>query len=492
MTNYHRLGKSSYPLVLIGVVVALMIALGALVGVMMGGANVAKLKAEKEKVDNRILRAERLMQGTQNDVALRASETYLGVIGKIGAENNFHKEMKDAKYPLGHRKLILAELNKKDASLDDAKQMIEDFHVQGLNARQYRQEQLQKFYTAFVTGGESTPDMKSIAEEYKKRIPAEVMMVMQGDFDFGTGAKALYEAQKGVNGNQKSINRDLAKKLEQAQGEVKINFENRNRSIASVKKTFFEKFEKLEQLRHEKFEAQNKSWDGYLMQTRDALSERRVNSTRILSLESELRELEKLLRKRRIAGQDWIPPIDLVDGTVLEADSKLQIAVIDIGRSHGLRTGQHFDVFRMKGDVRQETKARLVVTNMQDKIATCKILDYDDMNPVVAGDRIADNGTTDAPFDRKIQLKYCLRGSFLDPSLDLVRFMILQSGGEIVDQISKRVDYLVLGEDARKSEVDTSTRLGIKVIRAPDLDEHLGLSGAEVARMDRRIWKREE
>jgi hypothetical protein len=312
-------------------------------------------------------------------------------------------------------------------------------------------------------------------------------MVKDDGFDFMEGARARLNFFKGNNSNVRVQLDDLLRQEDEALLKTDEKYEERMTLLPELKKQYFEKSQKLDEQREKNRLAQGQAWDGFLEETKEIISERRKMEIVIYEKEEELKQKEGLLINK-VEGQDWLPPLDLVDGKVLAADFRGELVTIDIGRVDALRVGQGFDVFRVKGDVLQEQKGRLKVVKLFPEYAVCQIEESDLLDPIGAGDVVA-NGDGDHPFDRKHSPSYVLSGKYIKGlSKDLVSHLIESSGGVIKMRLHKNIDFMVIGDIPNEEDIKTCRQLGVRTVRMRDIPAHLGYSIAQVEQIEKQNW----
>jgi hypothetical protein len=172
-----------------------------------------------------------------------------------------------------------------------------------------------------------------------------------------------------------------------------------------------------------------------------------------LILEGQLNALRKNKRSDIYTGED---EASLVDGTVIGLNGSDHQAFISIGAKQKVVLGMTFAVYADKAAIRPDKdgnyprgKATLEVTNVGDTSSTCRITSESRGNPVVKGDVIAN-----AVYDPNKSYKFVVFGNFdanrdgLATALERqdITAMIQSWGGQVVDDLTGDVDFLVLGE----------------------------------------------
>jgi hypothetical protein len=180
---------------------------------------------------------------------------------------------------------------------------------------------------------------------------------------------------------------------------------------------------------------------------------------RIASLEDQrldlLDQIERLRGERKTDLFEGRPEESLVDGRVVASDPAEGTATIDLGSRDKIRIGMTFAVYEEASAIRPDAeggyprgKASLEVIRINETSAVCRIVAERAGNPVVRGDVIAN-----AVYDPRKVYKFLVVGNF-DTNRDGtpteaertgIVAMINAWGGEVVDELSGDVDFLVMG-----------------------------------------------
>lgn len=188
--------------------------------------------------------------------------------------------------------------------------------------------------------------------------------------------------------------------------------------------------------------------------TEAQLSERiRQLQDQNLVLQSQVAQL------RGEKNKDILKPEDeyaLVDGQIAGIDSGAGRVFINLGRGQKVRLGMTFSVYSSATELRPDEtgayprgKASIEVIAVDDGSSTCRVLTESKGNPVVKGDVIAN-----AVYDPTKSYKFVVWGNFdadrdgrSSPQEKMdIEAMILAWGGEVVEELTGDVDFLVLGE----------------------------------------------
>ena len=138
---------------------------------------------------------------------------------------------------------------------------------------------------------------------------------------------------------------------------------------------------------------------------------------------------------------------DEADGEIIYVDNNLEIGYINLGKTDGILKGMSFEIFTYtKGGV-QNNKGKIVVKEVRKNMSKVAITNIENkLNPIKAGDKIINR------VYQKGKIKYfALAGEFSQKySLEQVRRIIKQIGGEIEGQITINTDIVILGKNFRK------------------------------------------
>lgn len=486
MANYYYLGRSAFPDILIWVTISVIIGGAGLVTMMAGMSASSAASAEQEMIKDQLQALDHEFNGGNLESAMQALTKFKSVKG-LGAKENFIKDiLLNARLERRHARKMLSMLadGKKD---EEIQTWLESQIKPGLNPLLTKEQALISLYDGLINGTDKIDEL-SLTLKSDSRIPQEIVEMAEGEgFDFMEGARARLNFFKGHNGNARVQLDDLIRQEETAHLKTDEKYESRITLLPELRNSYFEKSRKLDEELAKNQSSQSEAWSAFLKETKDMVAQRRKSDLLLYEKEQELKVKESLLVKK-VEGQDWIPPLDLIDGQILVSDMNSGLVTIDIGRADALREGQKFDVFKVKGDVLQEKKGRLEVINLSQKIAVCRVLESKVLDPIVAGDVIA-NGENDYPFDRKLSPTYVLSGQFLKSySKDLVAFLIESSGGDIKTKLHKNINYMVIGDKPDEEEIKICRQLGVRTIRVRDIPMHLGYSLSQVEQIKKQNW----
>lgn len=487
MANYYYLGRSEFPGILVWVSLSVLIAFIGLVTILLGlslnnGADARSyvLKSEKQAILHEI-------NGGDLDSAMKAISTYRSQRGSLGDVANLERSfVDDANLERRHAKKIM-DMIEGGKSDEDLRLWLSSQVLPGLNLLIQEENELILFYRGLESGGLSVEDVQDVLKRFET-IPDEVRGLIQAEeFNLNEGAKAMFNQLVGEKTNVlEEISDSLAKEKDLI-AEVEEMAERRM-SLFPKLKEILEKSREVDEKREQGLRDQSQKWSVFLEETRAVVKKWRELDLDVHEKNQRLFERQNVL-KSKVQGQDYIPPLDLIDARVIEVDLGADRVVIDLGRRDGLISGQRFDVYKIKGDALQHVKGRVKVVKVMPDYAICRLLEGQILEPICIGDVVAD-GADDSPFDRKISPSYVLSGQFIKSySRDIVRQMILSSGGMVKDDISKSVACVVIGDRPREDDIELCRELGVRTVRVRDLPRHLDYSPEEMVVFKRQNWE---
>ena len=487
MSNYYYLGRSAFPNILIWLVLSLFISGAGIITLMAGLAVKAKVTAHGERLKDEVDALSHEMNGGMLDLAVQATETYIKNLSGLGAYVNLETQfIKDARLERRHAKTVATMVASKK-SLDDIKLWLSKQIWYGLNKKLADEKALIDLYEGLLNGS-TKKDELMLTLQQDRQVPGEVIkLANHPNFNFADGARAKLNILKGENSNLLVQLEDLIRQEEEAIQATNDKYEKRTKLMPEFKAKFFEASVSFDKDRQQLTNSQNEAWTSYIQETKKFVEKRRKGELEVYDKEQILKFKNSLMVKK-VDGQDWIPPLDLIDGKILTVDNRLGTVTIDIGRLNALRSGQNFDIYKVKGDALQYKKGRLTVIETLPNIAVCKVTQAQILDPIAVGD-VVTNGPDDQPFDRKLSPQYVLSGQFLVSfSKDMVIHMIKSSGGIIRDKISKNINYVIIGDQVDEDDIKLCLQLGVRTLRVRDLPRQLDYSYDEVEELKKKNW----
>ncbi|MHC4945247.1 MAG: BRCT domain-containing protein [Planctomycetota bacterium] len=211
----------------------------------------------------------------------------------------------------------------------------------------------------------------------------------------------------------------------------------------------------------------------------DESDQRAREAENTASTQKEMYEKEISLLNTRISAQakklEVLREPDQPDGRVLSTSSRTGLAMIDIGREHGLQRGTKFEVFRYgKGGV-LIPKGMIEVQDVDAESAKCGILStIDSLDPIVQGDVISN-----PHFARNMKRTFVFLGEFpATMDKEFVKDRLTALGAVVGDKVDPTTDFLVLGQKERGEfatelkdmpEFKLASKLGVQMLRVRDL-----------------------
>jgi predicted nuclease with TOPRIM domain len=287
-------------------------------------------------------------------------------------------------------------------------------------------------------------------------------------------SNVTYEQGTAVLTTMRDLYESFAERLDEFQ-ELQSEYEALEKQLAeltdSVQATQGEFEEMTEQLteRVRELESQNEehrqTWDADVTRLTGQLDEASAAASVELNAEREkTRELQEKLedssdRIRDLLAQlaSFKPSADRYailrqpDGRVTKTVPGENIVYIGLGRQDGVRPGMTFTVYsRIKGIPESGAgKATLEVINAFATVSECRVTSDTIGDPVIKDDPVAN-----PVFDRARQYSFVVAGDFDldfdgridDPNGEQIARLIESYGGKVMDEITTKTDFVVLGD----------------------------------------------
>ncbi|MEO0512005.1 MAG: hypothetical protein AAF108_03805 [Planctomycetota bacterium] len=172
-------------------------------------------------------------------------------------------------------------------------------------------------------------------------------------------------------------------------------------------------------------------------------------------------QVSRYRQDERDAGETLqpLPEAALVDARVIEVAPADREAWVSLGSSDNVVLGMRFSVYGDPTLIRPDAngdyppgKASVEIISIEDETARVRILTEARGNPVVEGDVIAN-----AAYDPSKVYKFMVLGNFISSGnreatpggAEELRALVSGWGGDVIDELSGDVDFLVLGERPR-------------------------------------------
>ncbi len=225
----------------------------------------------------------------------------------------------------------------------------------------------------------------------------------------------------------------------------------------------------------ERANAQDHDFDENRRKLREEVSEvarqleidKKKGRSEIVGFDSRIAELEnrvKFLTNQLDSESREMRP----DGKLVAAESaSAGFVVIDRGTKNSLRKGTRFTVFTQRAG-KNIVKGMIEVVRMDDRLATCRVLDEKDRNdPLIDGDLIHN-----PVWDPDRVRSFAIRGDFRHFSrAELARF-IEDAGGRVDTEPKVGTDFLVAGA-AAEQWTEAAVKLGVSILSEDQLLDYI-------------------
>jgi len=148
-----------------------------------------------------------------------------------------------------------------------------------------------------------------------------------------------------------------------------------------------------------------------------------------------------------------------VDGKVLVVDPDGQHVMVDLGRNDWVEVGMMFKVFDNADPDARKEKGQVQIRAVYDEIARAKVLDPDEVDPILPGMVIVNPA-----FKRGRKLEFVLEGRFNEARIEQ---MLKRYPCTIAKAVSRKTDYVVTGE-GRLAEGEAAPEDSENVMNAKD------------------------
>lgn len=485
--NYYYFGRRPYPVILAWMTLALIFCVGSILFflVTLSLLNQSTKSAEDLQTQEYELLAK--TAGTRLETAMKGAKNFKRDLGLKRFRENFYEALvKNANFPMYLYHDLMTRIEN-GTNLEEVQRILEENHIEGLKAKISNEERLIKLYQSFLNGVSDLDEYDATMAK-KPYLPVAIKeLINNPKYDIATGIKPFLSDLQGEFSNLNVTVLELEEKEKKLASTVVEKSKERDEVFPELKKELMIKNTEFQKTTWQNLTSQKEAWNRFIKKTKTLSEERRKEDINIYNAESELGDVRKLM-DNKVKGQDWIPPLDLVDGSVISINKTLNVVMLDIGRKHGLRPGQHFDILNVKGDVIQSKKGRVVVRKLMSDMSIAAILEENPDNPFYITDKVAD-GKFDKPFDKKITPNYAFEGTFFTGlSFGFMNYLIKISGGKISSEVDKNTKYIILGKNPDKETIQLCKKLGVRAIRQQNLAEHLGISQDELNELKKQKW----
>lgn len=163
------------------------------------------------------------------------------------------------------------------------------------------------------------------------------------------------------------------------------------------------------------------------------------------------------------------------DGEIIVSDPQAGYVYINLGRKHAIFAGMEFEVFTiLKGGLKKD-KGKVNISKLYDDYSECTVIpgSTDPLDPIVAGDYV-----NCRIYSRDKAKKFVFTGKPIGryPLAEL-KTKIQEFGGQVLDEVSPDVAYLIVGDGYDKDPIyEKALYLGIVVLREKELYDLIGLA----------------
>jgi hypothetical protein len=349
----------------------------------------------------------------------------------------------------------------------------EDVSASNLNLSSETQklESESKELASLAIGSESAdPDaVRTQINDFLARIRNESIVPDPSAFADATNGllpltKSVYEALR----SEHQVRQGADEKAAALQAEVDKMAEQKSaleQAFAEKEREFGERIQDLESA-HARYvsdrDAEIDSFEGRVDQLRDESSgDIAAQRQEVSRLTQELADAKSRIGDFQTKfGELQLKPDSLmtarqVDGTVVSAKPGDEVVYINLGRRDRIVRGMQFAVYSAAGGIPADgqAKARIEVVTVSEHSSECMIREILGRSMILDGDLIAN-----PIYDKSKRLRFVVAGTF-DLNQDgrddqagssAIKSMIQDWGGEMVDEVSARVDFVVLGNPPRK------------------------------------------
>ncbi|MDC3379408.1 hypothetical protein OAX78_03905 [Planctomycetota bacterium] len=216
----------------------------------------------------------------------------------------------------------------------------------------------------------------------------------------------------------------------------------------------------------------------------------RDHALSVARLESEKGQLEARIADLNKKEERTFAENTLPDGEVVYADSDLGYAWIDLGRNHGLRRNERFEVYQFIKGGRQRLKGVIEVRRVDDDMAQCAIIDPVELTDPITGDRVTLPDPNDPIvkgdlirnpyFDKEEQKVFVFLGERLENryyNLQEVVRRLEDFGARVDNDVSIETDFVVLlaeSEETFQAQTDRAAQFGVIFMREEELLDYIG------------------
>jgi hypothetical protein len=351
-------------------------------------------------------------------------------------------------------------------------------------------------------------------EKVKKAIedPTEGLLTMVKDTK-AAAEKAYGEAER-AHGTRQDADKKRKDSTEKAVNELGSAFGDMVKALAKLKEELEGHEKDLEKIQAELLSTMA-AGRSKTDESREKIMKIRAH---VATLESKLERMTE--RRKRLEELHK-------DGQVLSSDPKTNLAVVNLGKRHGVRPGMVFDIFEVKRDGKKVRKGKLRLRKVEAQqsfavvLAACeapkvcpqcgwsttdithlfcpfclggeddkereaqrlaegstkdRIVATEFLNPVKKGDHIS------SPFYlgrlKKKAFSFAVIGRTVDRSRQEIAMFLKENGCSLVASVTLDTDFAIVGTGTNVGqEIEKARKMGVSVIRESELFDFFGKAG---------------
>ncbi|UCG16959.1 MAG: hypothetical protein JSV19_02780 [Phycisphaerales bacterium] len=327
--------------------------------------------------------------------------------------------------------------------------------------------------TAEIATGSAEDDpatVRASARDVMRRIIDEALVLDQGAFEGASllgGIQALYDQFTSLHERWQESRSEVdklaerVKTLAEAGAAQRDEFAARSEDIARQLEDINSRWEALQQAHQEQIAEFQRQYDDFRTKSSRGIQELRTERD---GFQRDLTDIQhRYAELRAKLGELQITPVPLQtlrepDGMVLTAKPGEDVIYINLGRDAQLTLGLQFAVYSPDVGIPADgqSKARIEVVSVYDRSAACKIVEVSGKEMILEGDLIAN-----PIYDRSRPLTFLVLGEFdldhdkrIDPDgVGRIQALIEEWGGQTVDTVSARIDFVVAGSPPQEPRV---------------------------------------
>lgn len=352
--------------------------------------------------------------------------------------------------------IILTQYSDMQAQETDARNQA----AQASKNLQTTQRQLESF--AQIATGKAVTDpveiQKAINDE-RNRIAADPVLKLPADTALLTMLRTLHE--------QFVTQGEALKKTSDEAARLDAELKKLTEETAAERKSYADKAADLEKRFQDLEQQSNKDRESWQQQVASLTQQlEKASEAAGAQLTAERQQLQSRTKERDEAQArvkelvatlasfrpqpDLTSAMQIADGEVVRAVAGEDIVYITLGQRDGLKRGMTFAVYSRIGGIPEDGqgKATIRVDEIFETTSECKVTSSAPGQPIIEGDLVAN-----PVYDKTRKLNFVVSGDFDlnfdgqidDPGGVKVTKLITQAGGNVVQTVDTRTDFVVLG-----------------------------------------------